>query len=425
MVENSEKIDQKALISWCLYDWANSAFPTVIITFVFATYFTETVAPDKVTGTAYWGYTMSLSALAVAITAPVFGVIADYLGGLKPWLGFFTALCILTSSLLWFVEPNSSFVLLALVTVGFANFAFETGMVFYNAMIIELGKKTHLGRVSGWGWGFGYFGGLFCLALTLIGLIQPETSWLGLKKETAEHIRAATLFVSIWFAVFSIPLFLFTPDRPQRGISLLYALKRGLSKLKNSIFQLRQYTNVIKFLIARMIYTDGLNTLFAFGGIYAAGSFGMELSEIIIFAIGMNVTAGLGAIFFAWIDDWIGPKKTLLITLIGLIVLGVALLIVQTKIGFWLFALPMGIFVGPTQAASRSMMAKLVPPEVITKMFGLYAFSGKATAFVGPALLGAVSLAFGSQRAGMATILVFFVIGLFLLTKVQEPADKS
>jgi MFS transporter, UMF1 family len=150
-----------------------------------------------------------------------------------------------------------------------------------------------------------------------------------------------------------------------------------------------------------------------------------KLSEIIIFAIGMNVTAGFGAIAFAWIDDWIGPKKTVLIALIGLTVLGVALLIVQTKIGFWIFGLPMGIFVGPAQAASRSMMAQLAPPELITEMFGLYAFSGKATAFLGPALLGAASVAFDSQRAGMATILVFFVVGMFLLTKVRESAVKS
>ena len=425
MSEKLEKINQRALVSWCLYDWANSAFPTVIITFVFATYFTDSVAIDKVTGTAYWGYTMSLSALAVAIVAPFFGVIADNSGRLKPWLGFFTALCILASCILWFVEPDPSFILLALVTVGLANFAFEISMVFYNAMLTGLAGKTYLGRVSGWGWGFGYFGGLCCLALTLVGLVQPETPWFGLEKETAEHVRAATLLVSLWYAVFSIPVFLFTPDKTSRNISLVYAIKRGLSELRATFLQLCKHTNVIKFLIARMIYTDGLNTLYAFGGIYAAGSFGMELSEIIIFAIGMNVTAGLGAIAFAWIDDWIGPKKTVLIALIGLTVLGVALLIVQTKIGFWIFGLPMGIFVGPAQAASRSMMAQLAPPELITEMFGLYAFSGKATAFLGPALLGAVSYAFDSQRAGMATILVFLVAGMFLLTNVREPAVKS
>jgi len=418
------KGDRRALVSWCLYDWANSAFPTVIITFVFATYFTGSVALDEVTGTAHWGYTMSLSALAVALGAPVFGAIADNSGRRKPWLGFFTILCILASCVLWFVEPDPSFALLALVTVGLANFAFETGMVFYNAMLPGLARDSHVGRVSGWGWGLGYFGGLFCLALTLVGLVQPETPWFGLEKETAEHVRAAALLVAMWYAVFSIPLFLFTPDKTASAMSFVSAVKKGLAELRATFAHVRQHSNIVKFLIARMIYTDGLNTLYAFGGIYAAGSFGMELNEIIIFAIGMNVTAGLGAAAFGWVDDWIGPKKTVMITLVGLTILGAALLIVETKTGFWMFGLPLGLFVGPAQAASRSMMARLAPRDLTTEMFGLYAFSGKATAFLGPALLGAVSVAFDSQRAGMATILVFFALGMFLLKGVAEPTGK-
>ncbi len=160
MVKEPHKIDRRALVSWCLYDWANSAFPTVIVTFVFATYFTESVATDKVTGTAYWGYTMSLSALAVAIAAPIFGVIADFSGRLKPWLGFFTIFCILASCILWFVKPDPSFVLLALVAVGLANFCFEMSMVFYNAMLPALAVKGYLGRVSGWGWWWSKFVGV-------------------------------------------------------------------------------------------------------------------------------------------------------------------------------------------------------------------------------------------------------------------------
>jgi UMF1 family MFS transporter len=421
----AEVLDKRALISWCLYDWANSAFPTVIITFVFATYFTGSVALDKITGTAYWGYTMSLSALAVAIAAPVFGAIADNLGRRKTWLGFFTALCIFASCVLWFVEPDPSFALMALVTAGLANFAFETGMVFYNAMLPGLVRKSHLGRVSGWGWGLGYFGGLFCLALTLIGLVQPESPWFGLEKETAEHVRATALLVAMWYAIFSIPLFLFTPDKIASDISIVGAMKKGLSELRATFSQVRQHSNMFKFLIARMIYTDGLNTLYAFGGIYAAGSFGMELNEIIIFGIGINVTAGLGAAAFGWVDDWIGPKKTVMIALAALTVLGTALLIVETKTGFWTFGLPLGLFVGPAQAASRSMMVRLAPPEQITETFGLYALSGKATAFLGPALLGAASFAFDSQRAGMATILVFFALGMFLLKSIGEPTVKS
>jgi len=418
-------VNRRALFSWCLYDWANSAFPTVIITFVFATYFTSAVAPDKVTGTAHWGYAMSLSALAVAIAAPLFGAMADKGGGRKRWLGFFTVLCIVLSAALWLVEPDPSFALLALVLVGLANFAFETGMVFYNAMLPGLAPESHMGRVSGWGWGLGYFGGLLCLALTLVGFVQPQTPWFGLDKEMAEHVRAAALLVAVWYAAFSIPLFLFTPDKASGGGSFLQILKMGFRELKKTLAQVRDYRDIVKFLIARMIYTDGMNTLFAFGGIYAAGSFGMQLDEIIIFAIGMNMTAGLGAAAFGWVDDAIGPKKTIMIALIGLTVLSTALLVVESKTLFWVFGLPLGLFVGPVQAASRSMMARMAPPKLTTEMFGLFAFSGKATAFLGPALLGVVTLAFESQRAGMATILVFFAIGMILLVAVPEISRKS
>ncbi len=417
--------DRRGLFSWCLYDWANSAFPTVVITFVFATYFTSSVAADKVSGTAHWGYAMSLSALAVAIVAPIFGAMADKGGGRKPWLGFFTALCIALSAALWLIEPDPSFALMALILVGMANFAFETGMVFYNAMLPGLAPQSHVGRVSGWGWGLGYFGGLICLALTLVGLVQPQTPWFGLDKETAEHIRAAALLVAVWYAVFSLPLFLFTPDKAPGGGSFFVTLKMGLRELKTTFMQVRQYGDIVKFLIARMIYTDGLNTLYAFGGIYAAGSFGMELNEIIIFAIGMNVTAGLGAAAFGWVDDAIGPKKTIMIALVGLSVLSAALLVVEGKTLFWAFGLPLGLFVGPAQAASRSMMARLAPPQLTTEMFGLFAFSGKATAFLGPALLGAVTAVFDSQRAGMATILVFFVVGMILLARVPAVSGDS
>ena len=425
MSKKLQRLDNRSLVSWCLYDWANSPFSTVIITFVFATYFTESVAIDKVIGTAYWGYTMSLSALAVAVAAPIFGVIADYSGRLKPWLGFFTIFCILACCLLWFVKPDPTFVMFALVAVGLANFSFEMSMVFYNAMLVSLNVKNRIGRVSGWGWGLGYFGGLFCLALTLFGLVEPETSWLGLKKETDEHIRAAALLVAFWYAIFSIPLFLYTSDKRAKNTSAFLAIKSGLKNFKTTFCQLVQNSNIVKFLIARMIYTDGLNTLFAFGGIYAAGSFGMELSEILIFAIGINVAAGFGAVAFGWVDDLIGARKTLFIALIGLTFFSAALLIAQTKIGFWFFGLSMGIFIGPAQAASRSMMAQLAPSELITEMFGLYAFSGKVTSFIGPALLGGITVVFESQRAGMATILIFFIVGIFLLRNVREPSFQS
>jgi len=411
----------RAQLSWCLYDWANSAFPTVITTFVFAAYFTKGIAADEVTGTAQWGVAMSLSGLAIALAAPVLGAIADHGGRRKPWIAAFTALCVALTALLWFARPDPSFALYALVLVAAANFAFEMGGVFYNAMLPNLAADGRLGRLSGWAWGIGYAGGLACLLVALAGFVQAENPWLGLDRDAAEHVRATAPLVAVWFALFSLPLFAWTPDAPATGVKPVQAARRGLATLIATLRRIGDYATIARFLLARMIYTDGLNTLFTFGGIYAAGTFGMEFSEIIVFGIGLNVTAGLGAALFAWIDDWAGPKRTILVALVGLAGFGTILVVVESVTLFWAFGLGLGVFVGPAQAASRSFMARLAPPHLRAEMFGLYAFSGKATAFIGPALLAWATAATGSQRWGMATILVFFVVGGLLLLAVREP----
>jgi MFS transporter, UMF1 family len=406
--------------AWCLYDWANSSFPTVITTFVFAAYFTKAVSADVTSGTAAWGYAMSISAFVVAFAGPVLGSIVDQGGRRKPWLGFFTLVCVAASACLWLVEPEPSFVLMALILVAVANAAFEIGMVFYNAMLPDLASASGLGRLSGWGWGFGYFGGLCCLGLVLVGFVQADTPWFGLSTESAEHLRITGPVVALWLAVFCLPLFIFTPDRPRSATGIVVAARTGIATLLTTIRHMRDYGNIVRYLIARMLYVDGLNTLFAFGGIYAAGTFDFTFEELIIFGIAMNVTAGIGAVLFAWVDDWLGPKLVIMVSVTGLSVLGIALLLVETKTGFWIAGLPLGIFVGPAQSAGRSLMARLAPEDMRTEMFGLFALSGKATAFVGPALLGWVTVTMDSQRWGMATIVVFFAAGLWVMRGVRE-----
>ncbi len=417
---NTASTPTVGLIAWSFYDWANSAFPTVITTFVFAAYFTKGIAVDEVTGTVQWGYAISLAAVAIALSGPVFGAIADRGGRRKPWLLAFTGLCALTSAALWTAEPEASAVTRTLVLVALATFAFEIGMVFYNAMLPDLSPEGSIGRWSGWGWGLGYLGGLACLGLTLVGLVQAEAPWFGLDKEAAEHLRATGPMVGLWMVVFAAPLFVLTPDRPASGLGLATAVREGLATLLATLRRIRQYATIARFLLARMIYTDGLNTLFAFGGIYAAGTFGLSFEELIVFGIGMNVTAGAGAAAFAWLDDLWGPKRVIVVSVAALSVLGSVLLLIESQALFWAFGLSLGIFVGPAQSASRSMMARLAPPELRTEMFGLYAFSGKAISFLGPALLAFATEQFDSQRAGMATIVIFFVVGLVLLKGVPD-----
>ncbi len=419
-MENTKPHPERGLFAWALYDWANSAFPTVIITFVFSAYFTKAVAVGPEIGTSQWAWAMSISALFVAFLGPLLGSVADSSGRRKPWLATLTVLCVGATALLWFTEAAPSWTLWALVFAAIANFAFETSLIFYNAMLADLAPPHRIGRWSGWAWGLGYAGGLAALALCL-PLVMIQGPIFGLDPESKENIRIAAPLVALWLALFSLPLFLFTPDRAATGIRPLEAVRRGAAALFQTIRNAGEYRQTIRFLLAHIIYTNGLNTIFIFGGIYAAVTFGMDFSELLIFGIAMNVTAGLGAFCFAWGDDYFGAKRVIIVSIIGLFFLGGALLVVEGKTMFWIFGLPLGIFVGPIQAASRSMMARLAPPKMRTEMFGLYAFSGKATAFLGPALFGWATMAFNSPRAGMATILVFFAVGLAVLLPLKEP----
>ncbi len=411
--------------AWALYDWANSAFAAVIVTFVFATYFSQGIAVDPITGTTEWGRAMTVSALIAAFLGPTLGAIADAGGRRKPWIFLFTWLCVIATALLWYSAPSPDWVMYTLVLVVIANLGLDMAGIFYNAMLKDLVQPERVGRLSGWAWGLGYFGGLCCLVIALFAFVQTETPLFGLDKDQAEHVRATGPLVALWLAIFSLPLFLLTPDRARGQGSISEAIRTGLGQLWQTVRNMRRYRTVGHFLLARMLYIDGLNTLFAFGGIYAAGTFGLELSDVIMFGILLNVTGGIGAFAFAWLDDRVGSKPVILIALIGLMACGLAAVITTSVTVFWIVGGLLGLFVGPTQAASRTLMTRLAPVEQQTEMFGLYALSGKVTAFLGPLVLSLVTDWADSQRAGMATILIFFIAGFVLLALLKVPSEKN
>ncbi|QBQ55483.1 MFS transporter [Nitrosococcus wardiae] len=419
----STPVSKAGLVSWALYDWANSAFAAVITTFVFAAYFTRQVAENETLGSAQWGYMLAIAGFIIAIGGPILGAVADQGGRRKPWIILFTLLCVTATALLWLIKPASSYVWLALLLVGLGTLGSEFAFIFYNAMLPGLAGPKYVGRWSGWGWSIGYAGGVVCLIIALLAFIQGGNHWLGLDPASAEPVRATFPLVSVWYLLFAIPLFLITPDTRGTGKSLWRAVPDGMRQLYDSIRHVRHYSHIVRFLIARMFYIDGLATLFAFGGVYAAGTFDMNEQEILLFGITLNITAGLGAAAFAWVDDWIGSKQTILLSLTGLILLGTMVLVVETSTAFWSFGLLLGIFVGPAQAASRSYLARAAPESLRNEMFGLFALSGKVTSFLGPLLVGWGTYLSGSQRMGMSTIVIFFLIGFALMLSV--PAAKK
>jgi UMF1 family MFS transporter len=422
MSEISKKTPFIGLFSWCLFDWANSAFSSIVITFIFATYYTKGIAANKIIGTAQWGNAIALASIIIALISPLLGAIADNEGRRKPWLAAFSVLKFAASALLWFALPNENYATYTLTCVILGTIGMEVGMVFYNAMLSSIAPKEYLGRLSGWAWGMGYIGGLVALIIALFVLLN-HSAWFGLNLKTSEQVRICGPLVAVWFAIFAWPIFVFTPDQPSTGLGIYQSMRKGLKALLKTLYSVREHKNIMLFLLARMLYTDGLNTVFAFGGIYAAGTFGMDYSHIIIYGITMNISAGIGSAILAWMDDFKGSKFTILFSLVLMIFAGIGILVVRSHTWFWILSWALALCVGPIQAASRSFMIRITPKELVTEMFGLFAFSGKATAFVGPWLLGLVTLWSQSQRIGMTTVMIFLISGAILLIFVKEESN--
>jgi UMF1 family MFS transporter len=419
VVADSRRNDPRVIWSWAFYDWANSAFTTLVVTFIYSTYFTQAMTADEVTGTAWWSRAVAASALLTAAISPILGAAADRAGAHKRFLAVTTAISVAATAALAFVSPSlQNGALLALVLFVVADTCFETGYVFYNAFLPRIASPDRIGRVSGYGWGLGYVGGLVCMAIALVGFVQPEVPWFGLSKAEGWNVRATNLLVAGWFLVFAIPLFVTVPERPLARVRLDPV--GAFRDLGQTLRVMGRYREILKFLAARLVFNDGLVTIFGFGGIYAAGTFGMSLSEVIAFGVALNVASGLGAVVFGFLDDRIGGKRTILLTLVALAAATVIAVWAPTRTWLWIAGMVIGLFIGPNQSASRSLMARFVPDRHQAEFFGFFAFSGKATAFVGPLLLGVVTAATGSQRAGVATTLLFFVLGGVLLLTVNE-----
>ncbi len=408
----------RAIWSWALYDFANSPFTTLVVTFVYATYFTQAIAPDPITGTVLWSRAIALTAVVVAICSPILGALADRGSYRKLFVLLSTLCCVLATIGLYFVLPGQVWAALALLVA--ANVAFELGTVFYNAFLPNLAPPERIGRISGYGWGLGYLGGLLALGVALVALIQPDVPWFGFSAESGQNIRATNLLVAVWFLVFSLPFFLWVDEARPRRAERRRVVAAAFAQLGRTLQEIRKYRQVVRFLLARMIFNDGLVTIFAFGGIYAAGTFGFSLQEVLVFGIVLNLAAGLGALTMGHVDDRIGGKLTIVISLVGLFAATLLAVVAPSKLWLWVAGIFIGVFIGPNQSASRSMMARFVPRDAQNEFFGFFAFSGKLTAFLGPLLLGVLTQWSGSQRVGVSVVLVLFALGLVLLATVDE-----
>ena len=408
----------KPFVAYCLYDWANSPFATVVITFIFSAYFERAIVGNAEKASILWGLSISISAFMVACLSPFIGRHIDNNLSHKSWLIAFTIISSLGAALFWFAYPVPESIIFVCVLVIISNIAFELGGVVYNSLLPAFSEKSKAGSLSGKAWAAGYAGGIICLLIILFGFVQNENPLFGIEKDMAANIRIAGPIVAIWFIIFSLPFLICIPKNKEKAFCKNESLfKEVISNIK----KLFTKSNQGRFLLSRMIYTDGLNTLFAFGGLYAAGTFKMSFSEIIIFGILINITAGVGSLFFSYLDDRIGPKYIIKISLIFLIIFGGITLIIENKELFLLFGSALGFFIGAVQSSSRSFMLRYITQGNNAEAFGIYAVSGKCTAFIGPAVLAVTVSIFDSQRVGMGSIIIFLLIGLILLQRVVEP----
>lgn len=395
---------------WTLFDFANTSFSIIVVTFLYAVYFKKTVAGNESIGDLYWSISTSIAMLITAFIAPVLGAIADYSAGKKRFLLFFTLLCILGTASLYFIGPGEIFWGIFLFVL--ANVGFEAGLVFYDAFLPEIAAPKNYGRVSGYGFGMGYFGSLATLAI-VYPFIQDS-----MIKET---FPVAALF----FLIFSLPLFFFLKESRKKVERTRSFAAIGIERVWLTLTHLKHYKNLAIFLVAFFFYIEGVNTVIFFSGNYASTTLGFTEMELLIFFLTVQTTAIVGSVLLGILADKIGQKKTIVISLFMWLVTITLAYFVYDKNGFYVVGLIAGAAMGSCQSASRSLMSKLTPPEKKTEFFGFYSLFGKSSAVVGPLVFGLVSFLSGSQRIAIISIAFFFIVGLLILTKVKDPQIAS
>ena len=457
MAEPVEKrASKKGIWSWMFFDFAQQPFHTLIITFVFAPYFASAVASDAARGQELWGYAAGIGGLLIALSSPVLGAIADASGPRKAWIFVFSIIGVIGCWMLWYATPGMTDLTIVMVAIVLALIGMEFAALFNNAMMPDLVPRAELGRLSGSAWGLGYVGGLISLIIVL-GLLagNPTTGktllgldpLFGLDPVAHEGDRISGPLTAVWYIIFALPMFLFTPDAPRRA-AVAGAVSRGLKELGSTLKRLPGERSYFSFLISSMFYRDALNALYSFGGIYAAGVLGWSIIQIGIFGILANITGAIGAWLGGRADQRFGPKPVITVSI--LILTACCILVISTTktdvlfmtmveagstsslpdIIFYVAGAFLGAAGGSIQAASRTLLVDQVDRDKVTEAFGLYALSGKATSFVGPLAIAVAtgyfaSEAFGlstedAQRLGVTPIVILFLIGLVLLPWVKS-----
>ena len=433
----AQPVKRRTVLAWALWDWASAAQNAVITTFVFGPYIVQGVVgdhrPGGLTGDTWMGISTTVAGVCIALAAPIGGRRADAGGHRRRNLAIWSGLVLLTMVGLFWVKNDVSFLWLGLALMAAGNIFSELAGVSYNSMLPQVSTKQTMGRISGFGWAMGYFGGIFLLLICYVGFIAPKVGWFGVGSDGGLRYRAIALMAAVWFGIFAIPIFLAVPEvKAASKVSLgrgglVEAYRQLILDIRN-LFRADRHS--VYFLLASAIYRDGLAAVFSFGAILAVSVYGMASGTVLIFGVVANISAAIGAVVMGRFEDRIGPKRVILISLTGLVVMASTLLVValihpaNITMLFWIFALIMVLWVGPAQASSRSFLAQIAPPQREGELFGLYATTGRAASFIAPALFAVFSGLFG-DRIGIVGIILVLLGGAVALVPVKSPAARA
>ncbi len=442
-------VRRRRVFSWAMWDWGSAAFNAVITTFVFTVWLTSEafVDPEVVSAadgaadgssaaqaltdaiavnSGLLGYGIAAAGVVIALLAPVAGSRADDTGRRKLWLGVHTGVVVALSAAMFLVRPDpgslQAYFLLGVTLLALGNIFFELAAVNYNAMLAQVSTPRTVGRVSGFGWGMGYLGGIVLLLILFVGFINPDVGWFGVTSQDGLNIRVSMLLAAAWFGLFALPVLIAVPETRRSASRAKQSFLGAYRQLFRDVAGLwRTSRDTLRFLIASAVFRDGLAGVFTFGAIIAAGTFGFSSATVIMFAIAANVVAGLSTIASGWFDDRFGPKAVIITALVGLLVAGTTVFALHDggATVFWVFGLMLTVFVGPAQTASRTMLARVIPPGRESEIFGLYATTGRAASFLAPAAFSVAITLGGAQYWGILGIMLVLALGLGLLLPVR------
>src|SRR5665647_654586 len=417
------------VVAWAFWDWGSAAFNAVVTTFVFTVYITGSSFGDKDVISAQLGWALAIAGLLIAVLAPVTGQRSDTSGRRKFWLGVNTFIVVALTAAMFFVEASPSFLLLGLFLVAAGDVFFEFAGVNYNAMLTQVSTPRSIGKVSGFGWGMGYLGGIVLLLIVYFGFIKPEVGLFGVTSENGMAVRVSMLISAAWFGLFALPVLLRVPEYRSPGAVRREGVGffRSYAVLGHDIARLwKTSRQTVYFLIASAVFRDGLAGVFTFGGVLAASVFGFSAGEVIIFAIAANVVAGIATISVGALDDRLGAKPIILTALVGLIVCGGLVFFLHDggQIVFWTAGLALCLCVGPAQSASRTFLARLIPPGREGEVFGLYATTGRAASFLAPTAFALMVTIFGATYWGILGIVLVLFVGLLFLLPVTAKQEQ-